>query len=274
MIESVAKLGLITALFWTFISVITAPSEALAAQTHEVEILRGSTTLADKAYSPNPIEIGKGDTIRFVNMDSVLHTATSGDSATGTAMPSGIFDSGFLGPNRAAEVTINEVGEIPYYCQAHPTMIGLVKVSEGIPGDDLYRVITSHDGQEYEVSGSNNYPARAKEVAIDPGVSVTVVFEGSGDAELTFPTTLIQGINSVATNDGTAVPFTKTNESDSSTTIRLTVPGGDRSIVISGTRVVPEFSAIAAFLVAGSLSAMIIVTTRTFGIKSDRRLGF
>lgn len=271
--QSVTKLVVLIALISTVVGAIVSPGNALAAQTHDVEILKGSTTLADKSYSPNPTEISKGDTIRFVNKDTVLHTATSGDSST--AIPSGVFDSGFLGPNRAAEVTINEVGEFPYYCQAHPTMVGLVRVSEGITGGNGFKVTTSHDGQEYEVTSSTSYPARATQVTINPGVSITVRFEGSGEAELTFPTTMIQGINSVAASNGTIVSFTKISESDSATTIRLMVPeAGDGSVVIMGARVVPEFSAVAVFIVVGSLPIVIIVAARIIGTNNNRTLGF
>jgi plastocyanin len=229
-----------------------ASDEALALETHEVEILKGSTT--------NPIEIGRGDSITFVNKDTVLHTATSGSGSPPT--PSGIFDSGFLGPNKVATVTINEVGEFPYYCVAHPTMIGLVKVTEGSGGDNPFTVTATYDGQSFEISGSSA-TAKASQVTVNPNVSVVVRFDGSGDVRVTFPTSMIQGINSVAANDGTPIPFTKTEESEFSTTIALRVPEGDGSVVIMGARVVPEYSAMAAFIIAGSSAAVSLIVART-----------
>ncbi len=239
----------------------------LAAETHEVGILKGSSTLADKSYSPNPIEIASGDSIRFVNEDSVLHTATSGDGPTATS--SGIFDTGFLGPNRAAEVTINDIGDIPYYCQAHPTMIGLVKVLEGSTPNDQYSIVATHEGQEFEIVGETSSPAKATNVTINPGMSVVVKFDGFGDTELTLPTAMIEGINSIETSDRKTVSFTTTNPSASATTIKLTVPPGDGSITIMGARVVPEFS-MTVLLVAGSLAGVTIVAMKSRG----RGMGF
>ncbi len=240
---------------------VIPPGTALAALTVEVEILRGSTTLADRSFSPNPVEIAKGDTIRFVNNDSVVHTATSGDSSTAT--PSGIFDTGFLGPNKSAEITISEAGDIPYYCTAHPTMIGVVKVSEGPTSNNMIKLTAVHEGQSFEVTSSGTSAARASAVSINPGASVRVEFDGPGEAELTFPVDMIQGISSVATIGGSTIPFVKTVETDSVTTIKFAVPhGGEKVIVIMGARVVPEFSTVAAFIMVGLLATVIIASAR------------
>ncbi len=262
---------LLAILFSTMIAFLfDAPSdEALAFETHEVEILKGSTTLADKSYSPNPLQVMKGDSITFVNRDSVLHTATSGNGSPPT--PSGAFDSGYLAPNRVATITINEAGEFPYYCQAHPTMTGLVRASEGSVGDTEFSVTAIHDGQSYEIAGRSP-SAKASLVTINPSVSVVVTFDGSGAVELTLPTSMIEGISSVATNNGTSISFTKTNETDSATTISFTVPQGDGSVVIMGARVVPEFSSMAALIVAGSTGVASLVVARVSKKGSRHRL--
>jgi hypothetical protein len=225
--------------------------------------------LLDKSYAPNPVEIQKGDIIRFVNKDSVLHTATSGDGATATQ--SGVFDSGFLGPNRSAEVTINEVGEFPYYCQAHPTMVGLVKVSEATtPVGGEFRVTTSHDGKDFEVVGSSASGAKATQLEITPEVSIDLTIEGSGEIDLTLPTTMIEGITMINSTSGESLPFTKINESDSATTIRFSMPENtDGQISIMGARVVPEFHAIVLTLVLIGAIASGIFFTR--GIKGWAR---
>ncbi|HZD34572.1 MAG TPA: hypothetical protein VE130_05160 [Nitrososphaeraceae archaeon] len=47
----------------------------------EVSIVPGAANLGDKAYSPNPINIKVGDTIRWTNddtSDTPFHTVTSG----------------------------------------------------------------------------------------------------------------------------------------------------------------------------------------------------
>lgn len=225
------------------------------AETVEVEILNGATTLADRSYSPNPVQITVGDTIKFVNNDSALHTATSGNGGS-VPQPSNVFDSGYIGPNKEAEVTINEVGEFPYYCQLHPTMIGLVKVSsEPTTEGAQFKVITTFEDKTYEVTGQSSTNANATAVAINANVSIMVNFEGSGDVELTLPTDMIMGINKITSADGRNIEFTKTSESDSATTIKFNIPDGADSVQIMGARVVPEFPVVAAVILGGSLVA-------------------
>jgi plastocyanin len=258
MLKTFAKWIVTVAFIYTIISflIVSVPKVALAAQIHDVEIQKGSTIFGDKSYSPNPIGIMKGDTIRFVNKDTVVHTATSGDGST----PSGVFDSGYLGPNKAAEVTINEIGDIPFYCQAHPTMVGLVRVSDESTTGNQNRVVTTFDGATYVVTSSSTSSAKVTQVTINPGESLVVAFDGVGVLELTLPESMIGGINSVTTNDGTALPFTQTNVTDSSTTIKLTISDGP--VVIRGARVVPELSSIAALMIAISMIGFIVAVAR------------
>ncbi|MFZ0327547.1 MAG: plastocyanin/azurin family copper-binding protein [Nitrososphaeraceae archaeon] len=105
-----------------------------AAEEKEASIVSGASTLADKAYSPNPINIKTGDTVKWKNDDTMFHTVTSGsgpnDSAKGKE-----FDSALSGPNalttkgKEFSHTFAKAGDFPYYCQLHPTMIGKVVVS-------------------------------------------------------------------------------------------------------------------------------------------------
>lgn len=106
----------------------------LAAEEKEASIVSGASTLADKAFSPNPINIKTGDSIKWKNDDTMFHTVTSGtgpnDSAKGKE-----FDSGLSGPNamttkgKEFSHTFTKAGEFPYFCQLHPTMVGKVVVS-------------------------------------------------------------------------------------------------------------------------------------------------
>jgi plastocyanin len=105
------------------------------AQTEvKVSIVPGASTLGDKAYSPNPVNVKVGDTVTWLNDDTQFHTVTSGSpSATGTVGK--VFDSKLSGPaalttkGKTFSHKFTEKGEIPYYCQLHPTMLGKVVVS-------------------------------------------------------------------------------------------------------------------------------------------------
>jgi plastocyanin len=107
---------------------------AFAAQENKASIVPGASTLADKAYSPDPIKVKAGNTVTWTNDDTSFHTVTSGtgpnDSSKGKE-----FDSGLSGPNalttkgKTFSHVFDKSGEFPYFCQLHPTMVGKVVVS-------------------------------------------------------------------------------------------------------------------------------------------------
>lgn len=98
-----------------------------------VSIVPGATLLTDTAFSPNPIEINRGQTVLWINEDSGFHTVTSGEVNDPN---SGIlFDSGLTGPTmlsskgKTFSYQFDAPGEFQYYCVLHPGMIGLVTVT-------------------------------------------------------------------------------------------------------------------------------------------------
>lgn len=102
----------------------------------QVSIVPGSSTLAETAWSPNPVEVSVGQKIVWTNDDAVQHTVTSG--SPGSPDSGKLFDSGFtktatgpglLNKGMTFEFTPTTAGEIPYYCSLHPTMVGSIVVS-------------------------------------------------------------------------------------------------------------------------------------------------
>jgi plastocyanin len=99
-----------------------------------VSIVPGASTLAAKAFSPNPVTVKvRGETVTWTNKDNVAHTVTSG---TGPSDPNKgkEFDSGFsslLTPGKTFSHIFKLSGQIPYFCQIHPTMVGKIIVSYG-----------------------------------------------------------------------------------------------------------------------------------------------
>jgi plastocyanin len=83
---------------------------------------------AAKFYDPPNITVAPGSTITWINNDTVIHTATSGDADTGT--PDGKFDTGFIPTGKFRKIiTLPQAdGEIPYYCQLHPFMKGTITI--------------------------------------------------------------------------------------------------------------------------------------------------
>jgi plastocyanin len=90
----------------------TPPPEKAEPVRHVVEIV-------DFAFSAERLEIKAGDTVVFINKDSVGHTATAEDGA---------FDTGPLKQGEEKEIVFTESGEFPYICTPHPAMKAVIVV--------------------------------------------------------------------------------------------------------------------------------------------------
>lgn len=92
-----------------------------------VSIVPNASTMGEKAYSPNPIEVKVGDGVTWSNDDSQIHTATSG--SVGSADSGSVFDSGILEPGATFDFVFDKAGTYDYYCTLHPQMVGTINVT-------------------------------------------------------------------------------------------------------------------------------------------------
>lgn len=76
-------------------------------------------TIENYTYSPANLVVKVGDTVTWVNNDTVGHTATSNDGA---------FDTGLIGQANEASVTFDKPGTYSYHCTPHPQMTGTIVV--------------------------------------------------------------------------------------------------------------------------------------------------
>jgi plastocyanin len=131
----IAKFGILAALALVVASGTIAFVSVRAQQPGgtQVSIVQGASTMTDKAFDPNPVNVKAGDTVTWTNKDSQIHTVVSG---TGSSDPNvgKAFDSSpglktLLAPNQTFSHKFDTAGEFPYFCQLHPTMVGKVVVS-------------------------------------------------------------------------------------------------------------------------------------------------
>lgn len=240
---------------------VSTPTPAFAAEV-AVDITEGASTKTTNAYSPNPVEIGVGDTVIWTNQDATAHSATSGEDAT----PTGLFgdpsaSGSVLVRGKSQSFTFTEAGEYPYYCFLHPNMVGTVVVVVSAAGggnggtSQEFRTTATIGGNNYEITGVSA-TATATAATINPGQkSVQIAFDGSGQVELTLPKSMIGDINAVMAGDG-EVEYTPTDNGDS-TTIAFAVPEGATSVDIMAGHVVPEFPVVAILILAASLIAIV-----------------
>lgn len=71
-------------------------------------------------FVPSLLTVTEGDTVMWQNVDPVFHTVTS---------DTGVFDSGFVGPQGAYEFTFSSPGTYDYTCILHFGMDGRIVVT-------------------------------------------------------------------------------------------------------------------------------------------------
>jgi plastocyanin len=77
-----------------------------------------TVTMSQMRYGPLPANLKVGDTIVWVNKDTVPHTVTAKDRK---------FDVRIASGKRASQ-TLTTAGTFPFYCIYHPAMRGTLKV--------------------------------------------------------------------------------------------------------------------------------------------------
>jgi len=254
------KIAVAVGLAAVLAAMFSIPQQAAFAADINVDITPGSSTKTTDAYAPNPVQAKVGDTVIWTNKDSQPHTATSGTASGGADGKFGGEAESFgtiIAPGKTLSHTFAEAGEFPYYCGLHPIMVGTVVVSAGGNGQagGEFTTTATIDGKNFDVTGKSA-TVKATAATINPaGKLVKITFDKAGEVELTLPKTMISGINAVMAGDDT-VQYEK-SETDSTTTLKFTVPSGATEVDVMGTTVVPEFPVVAALILAASMVAII-----------------
>ena len=97
----------------------TTPTTPTTGATTTVNIVMGAFSLTTNAYSPNPVNIKVGDSINWVNTDTIAHTSTANG---------GQWSSGTMAPGSSFKTTFSTAGSFSYHCSIHPGMVGTVTV--------------------------------------------------------------------------------------------------------------------------------------------------
>ena len=76
-----------------------------------------------KVFSETELEIRRGDTLVFVNDDTVPHNVLS-------TTPGNVFNLGLITPGHSTPVTFEKAGDIKIICAMHPSMKMSLKVTD------------------------------------------------------------------------------------------------------------------------------------------------
>jgi plastocyanin len=96
-----------------------SPTPATGGTSSPVTIPRGAESLANRAFSPDDVNIAVGETVTWTNTDAVAHTSTS---------DAGTWNSGTVPAGGRFSFTFQTAGSFPYHCTIHPGMVGTVVV--------------------------------------------------------------------------------------------------------------------------------------------------
>lgn len=112
--------------------ILTANSISAGNQTatsdNEVIISPGSSSPTNaKFFDPLILNVPVGATVTWKNLDSTLHTVTSGSAESGKSGTT--FDSSYLTGGKTFQHTFSSAGTFDYYCTLHPYMKGQVVVN-------------------------------------------------------------------------------------------------------------------------------------------------
>ncbi len=75
--------------------------------------------IKDLAFAPPQVTALVGDTIKWVNGDFVVHTATARNGAWDVQ----------IAPNASKSVVLKAAGAVDYYCKFHPQMTGKITIT-------------------------------------------------------------------------------------------------------------------------------------------------
>ena len=79
-----------------------------------------TVAINNMSFDPTPSNLKVGDTILWVNRDTVLHSVTARDHS---------FDLR-LNPGKSERLTLQKAGRIPFDCLFHSTMRGVLVVAD------------------------------------------------------------------------------------------------------------------------------------------------
>jgi plastocyanin len=93
---------------------VTPPSSSTP-----ISVPTGASTLGNRAFNPDTLDVAAGTTVTWTNNDSIAHTSTSNGAG---------WDSGAIPPQGHFSMTFANAGTFPYHCAIHPGMVGTVTV--------------------------------------------------------------------------------------------------------------------------------------------------
>ncbi len=100
--------------------IVVQPGTTAGAQKPSAGQVTNTVTIKAMAFGPATITIKAGQTVTWVNQDTIAHTVTADQ---------GEWDSGSLAPGASYQQTFAKAGQYAYHCSIHPFMTGQIVVT-------------------------------------------------------------------------------------------------------------------------------------------------
>ena len=118
------RLRLLMIITTSLVATACGSEEASETESNTIEEGVHEVSIEGFTFSPTSLTISVGDTVRWTNNDTAVHTSTSGTPGA----PDETWDSSSLSSGDRFEFTFSDAGSFNYFCTIHPNMLGAITV--------------------------------------------------------------------------------------------------------------------------------------------------
>ena len=213
-------------------------------------------------YTPSTAIVDVGGVVTMINSDAskMMHTFTSG-TGIGDELSGVTFDSAYLTADMSYTWTPEVAGEVPYYCQLHPWMIGIIIVQEAEAEEaaDVELMVMISDSQ---VMGGTQIELEFSELHVNYDMTATQ------NGEVVFEETGLHSMDLIATHQIDAVGSDENPIDVEVVSLGIGAPGNSDNWTgpvgqVTTAQVVPEFGTIAMMVLAVAIISIVAVTAKS-----------
>ena len=249
-------------------------------------------------YTPSTATVDVGGVVTMINSDAskMMHTFTSG-TGLGDELSGVTFDSAYLTADMSYTWTPTEVGTVPYYCQLHPWMIGIIIVQEDSHAAEAAAEQALADAAAAEQALADAAAEDAKAVAelaaeeaadvelmvmisdsqVMGGTQIELEFSelhvnydmtATQNGEVVFEETGLHSMENIATHQIDAVGSDENPINVKVESLGIGAPGNSDNWTgpvgqVTTAQVVPEFGTIAMMVLAVAIISIVAVTAKS-----------
>ena len=227
-------------------------------------------------YTPSTATVDVGGTVTMLNSDAsgMMHTFTSG---TGFAdeLSAVTFDSGNLMADMSYTWIPEVAGEVPYYCQLHPWMIGVIIVQEAAAelaaAEAAAELAAAEAAEDVElmVMISDSQVMGGTQIELEFNIlHVNYELTATQNGEVVFEKTKFHSMENIATHQIDAVGSPDNPIDVKVVSLGIGAPGNEDNWTgpvgqVTELQVVPEFGTIAMMVLAVAIISIVAVTAKS-----------